>query len=60
MVMTTLAPRTTTTDPLTDVLEELHEASGGVAPAGALLAVVAAVGAAACAAAFRPAETARR
>lgn len=54
-----------TANPLTYVLEALREASGGVAPAGAMLAgaatvaVVAAVGAAACAAAFRHAETAR-
>ena len=54
-----------TANPLTYVLEGLREVSGGVAPPGALLAgaatvaVVAAVGAAACAAAFRHAETAR-
>lgn len=52
-------------NPLTYVLEALRGATGGVAPGGALvagtatLAVVAVVGTAACAAAFRHVETAR-
>lgn len=52
-------------NPLTYVLEALRDVAGGVAPTGALgagvlaVALVAALGAAACAAAFRHVETAR-
>jgi ABC-2 type transport system permease protein len=52
-------------NPLTYVLEALRDAAGGVAPTGALsagvltVALVAALGVAACAAAFRHVETAR-